>query len=52
MAARTGLIREFWLFIRTNKAWWLVPLILALLFLTAIVLLGSTSAAPFIYTIF
>ncbi len=52
MAGRTGILREFWLFIRANKAYWLVPIIVVLLLLIVIVVLGSTSAAPFIYTIF
>ncbi len=52
MAGRTGIIKELWLFVRANKAYWLVPIIVALLVLALVVVLGSTSAAPFIYTIF
>ncbi len=35
-----------------RRKWWLAPIVLALLLLGGLMLLGSTSAAPFIYTIF
>ncbi len=47
-----GLIREFWDFLKHNKKWWLTPIILVLLLLGALLILGGTSAAPFIYTLF
>ena len=47
-----GLVREFFDFLRTNKKWWLTPIILALLLVALLVILGSTAAAPFIYTLF
>jgi len=51
-APQTGLIREFWDFLRYNKKWWLTPIVLVLLFVGALVLLSGTAAAPFIYTLF
>ena len=47
-----GLIREFWDFLKHNKKWWLTPVILVLLLLGALLILGGTVAAPFIYTLF
>jgi hypothetical protein len=47
-----SLIGEFWGFLKTNKKWWLVPIIVALLILGLLVLLSSTGVAPFIYTLF
>ncbi len=47
-----GLVREFFDFLRTNKKWWLTPIILALLLVALLVIVGSTAAAPFIYTLF
>ena len=48
-----GLLREFCSFLRENKKFWLIPLLLALLGLGAIVILGANPAtAPFIYTLF
>ncbi len=47
-----GLVREFFDFLRTNKKWWLTPIILTLLLVALLVILGSTAAGPFIYTLF
>ena len=44
-----GLLTEFWLFLRDNKKWWLLPLLLALLVLGMLVILSGTGLAPFIY---
>ena len=49
---RTGLVAEFWEFFRTNKKWWMMPLVGVLLVLAGLVLLGGTALAPFIYTLF
>ncbi len=47
-----GLIREFWDFLKHSKKWWLTPIILVLLLFGALLILGGTAAAPFIYTLF
>ena len=47
-----GLLREDVDFIKHNKKWWLIPLIGALLLVGALVILGGSAAAPFIYTLF
>jgi hypothetical protein len=44
--------REMWDFVRVNKKWWLTPIILVLLVLGALIIIGGTAAAPFIYTLF
>ena len=49
---RTSLLREFAEFLGQNKKWWLAPIIASILLLGALVLLGGTAAAPFIYTLF
>lgn len=49
---RTSFMYEFWLFLRENKKWWLTPLIAVLLLLGVLIVVGSTSVAPFIYTLF
>ncbi len=49
---RSGLVGEFTDFLRENKKWWLAPIIVSILALGALVLLGGTAAAPFIYTLF
>lgn len=49
---RTGIVTEFWDFLKDNKKWWLAPIVISILGLGALVLLGGTAAAPFIYTLF
>ena len=50
--ARTSLAGEFWAFLKDNKKWWLAPIVISILGLGALVFLGGTAAAPFIYTLF
>ena len=49
---RPSLLKEFWLFLKHNKKWWMLPIIITLLLLGLIVLLGGTAIAPFIYPLF
>ena len=51
--SKLTVVREFWMFLRENKKWWLFPIILLLLgFSALLVLAGGSALAPFIYTIF
>jgi hypothetical protein len=50
--ASTSLFGELRAFLRENKKWWLIPIAVALFLVAALVLLGGTAAAPFIYTLF
>jgi len=55
MTKRKTLVLEFYLFVRQNKVYWLLPIILALGLLVGIVVLaglGGGAAAPFIYSLF
>ena len=46
----SGLLNEFWLFLKQEKKWWLLPLIAVLLLLAVLILFGSSSVlAPFMY---
>ncbi len=47
-----SLAQEFLVFVTENKKWWLIPILLVLAFVGLLVVLGSTGAAPFIYTLF
>jgi Family of unknown function (DUF5989) len=51
-STNAGFFREFWDFLKHNKKWWMLPLVLAFLILGALVFLSSTGLAPFIYTLF
>lgn len=46
-----GIVSEFWDFLIHNKKWWITPIILVLLVFGILIVLGGTSFAPFIYTI-
>ncbi len=52
MAKRTGILAEFFLFLKENKLYWLTPIIIVMLLLILLVTLGGGAAAPFIYTLF
>jgi hypothetical protein len=48
-----GLLSEFWVFLKEEKKWWLGPLVVVLLALSAVIIFAEGSAiAPFIYSIF
>jgi len=49
---QTGIIAEFMHFLVHSKKWWLLPILIALVVLSVLVVLSSTAAAPFIYTLF
>ena len=50
--SQSGLLSEVWGFMKQNKKWWLLPMMVALLVFGLLVLLSSTGLAPFIYTLF
>ncbi len=47
-----GTLREFWSFLMHNKKFWLLPMVLVFLILGALIIMGGSSAAPFVYTLF
>jgi hypothetical protein len=49
---RVGLFAELWEFLRYNKKWWMIPILIVLLGLGALILLSGTAAGPFIYALF
>lgn len=49
---RTGLAAEFLDFLKHNKKWWLLPILLAMVGIGVLIALGTTGAAPFIYPLF
>jgi len=51
-SAQRSFVNELWMFLRENKKWWLAPMVVILTLVAALVLLGATSVAPFIYTLF
>ena len=51
--ARAGVVSQLWSFLKVRKKWWLLPILLVLLMVSALLVLAKGSVlAPFIYTIF
>lgn len=51
--AKQSLVKEFVLFIKVEKKYWMIPLIIVLLMVSGLVLFaGSSPAAPFLYPLF
>jgi len=48
------LVREFWEFMKVRKKFWLAPILIVFVILSAFIILAASSpvAAPFIYTLF
>lgn len=51
-AGKRGLLSEMWGFMKQNKKWWLLPLLIVLLLFGLLIWLSGTGLAPFIYTVF
>jgi hypothetical protein len=50
---KINILKEFWVFLKARKKWWLLPIVLFLILLGALIILTEGSAlAPFIYTLF
>ncbi|MFL6230106.1 MAG: DUF5989 family protein [Pyrinomonadaceae bacterium] len=50
---KLSLAHEIWLFLRQNKKYWLLPIIVVLVLMGVLLIFAQSSAlAPFIYTIF
>lgn len=49
---QTGIVGEFFEFMKDNAKWWLIPFLVVFGLLAVVIVLGSTGAAPFIYTMF
>jgi Family of unknown function (DUF5989) len=49
---RRSLFTELWGFLRTNKKWWLGPVLMVFLLVGVLIVLGGLGPASFIYTLF
>ena len=47
-----GLLRDTLRFLAQNRKWWLTPIAVVIVLMGALLVLGGTSAAPFIYSLF
>lgn len=52
-SGRMSIFSELWSFMKVRKKWWLGPIVLTMLMLSALIVLTQGSAvAPFIYALF
>lgn len=49
---RQSIIAEFLYFLKEDKKWWMLPILIVIAALGGLVLLSGSGAAPFIYTLF
>jgi len=49
--APSGLLKEYWHFLRHSKKWYMIPTIVLLLVLGLLVALSASGLMPFIYAI-
>ena len=48
-----GILRDLWVYIRLQRKYWLIPIVLMMVLMGGIVVLSKGSAiAPFVYTLF
>ena len=51
--SKISIVKEFWVFLKVRKKFWLLPIVLVLLLFGMLLIFAETSAvAPFIYTLF
>jgi hypothetical protein len=51
--AKMKIIKEYFEFLKENRNWWLIPIVVSLLLLGLLIVFTQGSAvAPFIYTLF
>jgi len=52
-SSRLSIFSELWSFMKVRKKWWLGPIVVTILMLSALIVLTEGSAvAPFIYALF
>ena len=52
-SSKLSIFGELWTFMRVRKKWWLAPIVVTMLLLSALIILTQGSAvAPFIYALF
>jgi len=47
-----SVVGDFIDYLKVNKKWWLLPILSTLFLIGVLLLLSTTAAAPFIYTLF
>jgi hypothetical protein len=50
--ANMDFLKDLWGFLKHRKKFWLLPIIVIMLIFAALLVLGGSGLAPFIYTLF
>ncbi|MDP7206931.1 MAG: DUF5989 family protein [Pirellulaceae bacterium] len=50
--SQAGLVMEFVDFLKYNKKWWLIPILLVMALIAVLVVISASGGAPFIYALF
>ena len=48
----SSFLGKFWRFLRQNRKWWLVPIIVTLLLVAVLVVVAGSGAGPLLYPLF
>ena len=51
-APAPGFFKEFLIYLRESKKWWLIPIVIILLLASVLVFLSGSAVGPFIYPLF
>ncbi len=49
---RRGMLREFWLFLKAEKAWWLAPILIVLALVMGLLIAGASQPWLLFYPLF
>ncbi len=49
---RSGILTEVWGYLRQNRKWWLLPILIALFLVGVLMFVGSSVVAPLVYPVF
>jgi hypothetical protein len=52
LGKNAGFLADLFCFVKQNRKWWLLPIISVFLIVGVLLVLGGTSTAPFIYSLF
>ena len=53
MSSKGRVLQEFWQFLKSEKKFWLLPIVIVFVLFGALIVFSQSSAvAPFIYTLF
>ncbi|MBM3333664.1 hypothetical protein FJY63_03290 [Candidatus Sumerlaeota bacterium] len=52
MRKRFPIVREFMVFLKERKLWWMAPIVIVFFLLTILIVASTSPLAPFIYALF